>query len=215
MGKLEVPAGRVSVAFDGPDDADFLLVLAHGAGAPLGSDFMRVIAEALGERGIRVCRFNFVYMEKGKRAPDRQPVLEETYGAVLDAVRGDHATVVVGGKSLGGRIASMIVAAGAAADGLVFLGYPLHPPGRPDRIRKAHLADISQPMLFVEGTRDSFCPLDTLEEVRAELDAPTEVAVIDDGDHSLKVRKSSGRTTEEAWLEAAGAVSAWLAKTFR
>ena len=214
MGKVEAPAGRVSVVFDGPEDADVLLVLAHGAGAPLDSDFMRVIAQALGERGIRVCRFNFVYMELGKKAPDRQPVLEETYRGVLDAVRGDHATVVVGGKSLGGRIASMIVAAGAPADGLVFLGYPLHPPGRPDRIRKAHLVDISQPMLFVEGTRDSFCPLDTLDEVRAELDAPTEVAVIDDGDHSFKVRKSSGRTTEDAWLEAVDAVTGWLTETF-
>src|SRR3990170_4539839 len=108
MGKVEVPAGRVSVALDGPEDAGVLLVLAHGAGAPLGSDFMRVIAQALGERGIRVCRFNFVYMEQGKKAPDRQPVLEETYRAVLDEVRGDHRTVVVGGKSMGGRIASLI-----------------------------------------------------------------------------------------------------------
>ncbi len=214
MTKVEVPAGRVSVTFDGPGDASVLVVLAHGAGAPLGSDFMRVMAEELGERDVRVCRFNFVYMDLGKKAPDRQPVLEETYNAVLDEVRGDHETVVLGGKSLGGRIASMIVAGGAQADGLVFLGYPLHPPGRPDRIRKDHLADIKVPMLFVEGTRDPFCPLDTLEEVRAELTAPTEVAVIDGGDHSLKVRKSSGRSTAEAWLEAVDAVAGWLKKTF-
>ena len=214
MDKLEVPAGRVSVAFDGPDAADVLLVLAHGAGAPLDSDFMRVVAQAIGDGGMRVCRFNFVYMEQRKKAPDRQPVLEETYTAVLDQVRGRHKSVVVGGKSLGGRIASLIVAGGTNADGLVFLGYPLHPPGRPDRIRKEHLTDITVPMLFVEGTRDPFCPLDTLEEVRGELTAPTELVVIDDGDHSLKVRKSSGRSTEQAWLEAADAVTAWLEKKF-
>lgn len=214
MTKLEVPAGRISVAFDGPGDAPVLVILAHGAGAPLRSDFMRAIAETLGERAVRVCRFNFAYMEQGRKAPDRQPVLEETYRSVLDQVRDDHDTVVVGGKSLGGRIASLIVAAGADVDGLVFLGYPLHPPGRPDRIRKAHLADIKVPMLFVEGTRDPFCPLDTLEEVRAELPAPTEIAVIDDGDHSFKVRRSSGRSTDEAWLEAVEVVAAWLTKTF-
>ncbi len=215
MRTLEVPGGRVSVAFDGPAVSDVLIVLAHGAGAPMDSDFMRVIAGEVGQRGFRVCRFNFLYSEQQRKAPDRQAVLEDTYRAVLEAVRGHHDSVVVGGKSLGGRIASLIVAAGAPVDGLVFLGYPLHPPGRPDRIRKAHLSDISVPMLFVEGTRDPFCPLETLEEVRSELTAPTEVAVIDDGDHSFKIRKSSGRTTDEAWVEAADAVSAWVAKMFR
>ena len=174
------------------------------------SDFMATMASALGSEGFRVCRFNFLYTELGKKAPDRQPVLEETYDSVLEAVRSGHDKVVIGGKSLGGRIASMIVAQGARVDGLVFLGYPLHPPGRPERIRKTHLPDIKSPMLFVEGTRDPFCPLETLGEVRAELTAPTEVAIIDDGDHSLKVRKSSGRSTVEAWAEAAAAVSDWL-----
>jgi uncharacterized protein len=92
----------------------------------------------------------------------------------------------------------------------VFLGYPLHPPGRPDRLRVAHLADITIPMLFVEGTRDPFCPLETLEKTLAELRAPTKVAVIEDGDHSFKVRKSSGRSTTEAWAEVVDAVATWL-----
>ena len=212
MAKVDVPGGSVSIRFDGPTDADVLLVLAHGAGAAMDSEFMRVIAEAISEHDVRVCRFNFPYMERGRKVPDRQPVLEDTYRAVLGQIAPGFSSVVLGGKSLGGRIASHIVATGTTVDGLVFLGYPLHPPGRPDRIRKEHLADIEVPMLFVEGTRDSFCPLDTLEQVRAELQADTEVAVIDDGDHSLKVRKSSGRTTQDAWREAADAVVAWLAK---
>ena len=111
---------------------------------------------------------------------------------------------------MGGRIASHIVAAGTPAAGLVFHGYPLHPPGRPERIRKAHLADIKVPMLFVEGTRDPFCPLDTLESVRKELKAKTEVAVIADGDHSFKVRKSSGRDTAAAWEEVVDITAAWI-----
>ena len=212
MEKIAVPAGEVTAAFDGPQDAPVLLVLAPGAGAPLTADFMVEIAGLIAAEGIRVCRFNFVYQELGRKSPDRQPVLEETYRAVLDAVRPNSGRVVIGGKSLGGRIASMIAAQGTEVDGLVFLGYPLHPPGRPERIRKAHLPDIKAPMLFVEGTRDPFCPLATLDEVRKELTAPNEVAVIEDGDHSFKVRKSSGRSTPEAWAEAARAVTSWLGR---
>ena len=214
MAKIRLPDGDVSVAFDGPSGASTLLVLAHGAGAPMDSDFMREFAAGIAGHGYRVCRFNFLYMEQGRKAPDRQAILEETYGALLEKVAADADTVVIGGKSLGGRIASHVVATGGPGDGLVFLGYPLHPPGRPDRIRKAHLLDIEVPMLFVEGTRDPFCPLPTLEKVRAELGAPTQVAVIDGGDHSLKVPKSSGRTTPDAWREAIEAVAGWLGRTF-
>lgn len=214
MDKFQTPAGDVSALFDGPADPGLLIVLAHGAGARMDSDFMREMARALGTDGFSVCRFNFVYAELGKRAPDRQNVLEETYSAVVELLRARAETLIIGGKSLGGRIASMIAAQGAPVDGLVLLGYPLHPPGRPERIRKAHLPEIKVPMLFVEGTRDPFCPLPALEEVRAELIAPNEVHVIDDGDHSFKVRKSSGRSTADAWDEAAGAVTGWLTKTF-
>lgn len=214
MERIETPAGPVSALFDGPEEAPVTVALAHGAGAGMDSDFMRSMAAAVSAGGARVCRFNFAYMELGKKAPDRQSVLEDTYRAVVEELRPRADTLVIGGKSLGGRIASMVASQGVPVDGLVFLGYPLHPPGRPERIRKAHLPDIKVPMLFVEGTRDPFCPLETLEEVRAELTAPNAVAVIDDGDHSLKVRKSSGRSTEEAWAEAATAVTEWLRKTF-
>src|ERR687891_1961882 len=209
---IETPAGRVSALADGPPDAPGL-ILGHGAGAGIRSDFMEFVASGLAARGVRVTRFNFAYLEVGKKTPDRQPVLEDTYAAIVEHVRREDqpGRLFLGGKSLGGRIASHLVAGGLAADGLVFLGYPLHPPGRPDRLRSAHLTGISAPMLFVEGTRDPFCPLETLEAVRKGLKARTTVAVIDDGDHSFRVRKTSGRSTSEAWAEVVDAVATWLA----
>ena len=212
MPTIETPAGVITYALDGPENATSVVVLGHGAGAGLDSEFMVAMAIGLGAAGLRVCRFNFVYMERGRKPPDRQPVLEETFRAVVDEVGALHPgrDLVLGGKSMGGRIASHVAASGARADALVFLGYPLHPPGRPDRLRAVHLAEIQAPMLFVEGTRDPFCPLDTLEEVRRGLPARTDVLVVDDGDHSLKVRRSSGRTTAQAWDEAIRGVASWL-----
>lgn len=211
MTAIDTPAGRVSALADGPPDAPGL-ILGHGAGAGIRSDFMEFVASELAGRAVRVTRFNFAYIEARKKTPDRQPVLEATYGAVVEHVRREERPqrLFLGGKSLGGRIASHVVAGGLAADGLVFLGYPLHPPGRPDRLRSAHLNQISVPMLFVEGARDPFCPLETLEKVRADFTAPVEIAVIDNGDHSLRVRKSSGRSTEEAWGEAVEQVANWI-----
>lgn len=208
--KVTTTAGKLPLYQDGAGDASAVLVLGHGAGAPSKSDFMQRFATGLAGDDLRVCRFDFAYMAAGRKAPDRQPVLEQTFREVVDHVRGDAARVILGGKSMGGRIGSHIVASGYPADGLVFLGYPLHPPGRPDRIRDAHLKQIEVPMLFVEGTRDPFCPLDTLERVRRSLSADTEIVVIDDGDHSLKVRKSSGRDTAAAWQEAMEGIEAWL-----
>jgi predicted alpha/beta-hydrolase family hydrolase len=211
MTAIDTPAGRVSALADGPPDAPGL-ILGHGAGAGIRSDFMEFVASELAARAVRVMRFNFAYIEARKKTPDRQPVLEATYGAVVEHVRREERPqrLFLGGKSLGGRIASHVVAGGLAAGGLVFLGYPLHPPGRPDRLRSAHLNQISVPMLFVEGTRDPFCPLETLEKVGADFTAPVEIAVIDNGDHSLRVRKSSGRSTEEAWGEAVEQVANWI-----
>jgi predicted alpha/beta-hydrolase family hydrolase len=209
---IRTPSGEVSAVWDGPGDAHYVLVLAHGAGNDLNSSFMAHFAPGLADAGIDVCRFNFLYTERGRRTPDRTALLEETYRAVLESARAARpgAHLFIGGKSMGGRIASHLAAAGDQVDGLVFLGYPLHPPGKPEKVRVAHLGDIKVPMLFVEGTRDPFCPLETLEKVRADLVAETTVAVIDDGDHSFKVRKSSGRSTEEAWDEAVAAVADWL-----
>lgn len=199
----------------GAEDGRAVVVLAHGAGAGMRSDFMAFQAEALAAAGLLCLRFEFPYMAAGKKAPDRAAVLEETWRTVAEQAReqaGDR-RLVLGGKSMGGRIASQAVAQGAPADGLVFHGYPLHPPGRPERVRKAHLPDVKVPMLFVEGTRDPFCPLDTLHDVIAETGVDATVAVIDDGDHSFKVRASSGRTTKAAWEEVVARTTAWIDST--
>lgn len=210
---LETPAGPVSLAFDGPKNSPVRLVLAHGAGGDMTSAFMSATAGALAA-DMTVVRFNFPYAEKGGKRPDPAPVLEGAFEAVVESVRptGPNRCLVLGGKSMGGRIASQIVAGGLDCDGLVFLGYPLHPPGRPERLRDAHLANVKVPMLFVEGTRDPFCPLDTLERVRTRLLSETEVAVINGGDHSFKMRASSPRTTEEAWAEVVDSVRKWVAQ---
>ncbi|HEX2195423.1 MAG TPA: alpha/beta fold hydrolase [Actinomycetota bacterium] len=199
----------------GPAGGRAVVVLAHGAGGGMRSDFMAFQADALGEAGLLCLRFEFPYMQAGRKGPDKAAVLEDTWRAVAESAReraGDR-PLVLGGKSMGGRIASQAVAAGAPADGLVFHGYPLHPPGRPDRIRKAHLPDVKVPMLFVEGTRDPFCPLDTLRDVIAETGVDAELAVIDDGDHSFKVRASSGRPTRAAWGEVAAHTIEWIDRT--
>jgi predicted alpha/beta-hydrolase family hydrolase len=211
-GTATLAAGEVSWLADGPSDAETIVVLAHGAGSPMDSPYMEAFAEGLAAAEVRVVRFNFLYSQAGKRAPDRGPVLEQTFEGILEYVRAEWSPprLVAGGKSLGGRIASQIAARGVECDGLVFLGYPLHPPGRPDRMRDEHLYDLAVPMLFVEGTRDPFCPLPTLEKVVAGLRGPARIAVIEDGDHSLKVPKSSGRSTEGAWAEGVAAVVAWL-----
>jgi predicted alpha/beta-hydrolase family hydrolase len=210
--RIDTSGGPVSALWDGPREPGTLVVLAPGAGADLRAEFMEHFARRLSERGATVCRFNFLYSERGRKTPDRQPVLETTYREVLELALRDERPdrVVLGGKSMGGRIASHIVASGVEVDGLAFLGYPLHPPGKPERIRAAHLRDITMPMLFVAGTRDPFCPLETLDRVRKELHAPTEVFVVEGGDHSLKVRASSGRSTSRGWDDAATALADWV-----
>jgi uncharacterized protein len=208
---VETPAGTVPIVVEG-EGHSVTLVLAHGAGAGMHDPFMRNVAAAISACGITVVRFNFAYIEAGRKAPDRQQVLEETYAGVVADVRERLSPdrLFLGGKSMGGRIASYLPGRGVTCDGLVFLGYPLHPPGRPDRMRDAHLYDLEVPMLFVEGTRDPFCPLDTLADVRDRLRGPHRLLVIDDGDHSFKVRKSSGRDSDAALKEVADGVVEWL-----
>jgi len=172
------------------------LVLGHGAGAGQHSGFMVEFANALADLGIDVITFNFLYSEQRRRLPDRGPVLEECYTAVIRAVRERVDTarrrLFIGGKSMGGRIASQ-VAAGARIDlaGLVFFGYPLRPPGKPEQLRSKHLPAIRTPMLFVQGSRDAFGTPDELRPILHELAAPTELFEIEGGDHSFKVTKAS------------------------
>jgi len=200
--------------WNGSERASSVLVLAHGAGADMNHEYMAYFADKLGSADLAVVRFNFRYTDEGRRSPDKQPVLEDTYREAVQQVTDERSpsSLFIGGKSMGGRIGSHIAADGTQADGLVYLGYPLHPPGRPQRIRDAHLGDIKAPQLFVEGTRDPFCPLETLAEVIGKRRLKADVVVIDDGDHSLKVRKSSDRSTTQAWDEAIGAIATWIAR---
>ena len=183
------------------------LLLAHGAGAPMDSPFMNAIAESVAAAGIEVIRFEFEYMAKRRedgtrRGPDRAPKLIARFNEVLGLV-GPAAEVVIGGKSMGGRIASMIADEVGAA-GVVCLGYPFHPPGKPERLRTAHLETLKTPTLIVQGTRDR---LGSEEEVAAYTLSPSiELAWMADGDHSFKPRKKSGRTAEQNLEAAADAV---------
>ena len=196
---------------DGPDQAPITLVLAHGAGAPMDAPFMNTIARGVAGRGVRVVRFEFPYMAaqrlSGKRgAPDREPVLLQSWRGVVEKL-GNPAATVVGGKSLGGRIASM-VADELSAAGLVCLGYPFHPPGDPSRARVKHLAALRTPALILQGTRDSF---GRPEEVAGySLSPKIHVAWVEDGDHSFKPRVRSGRTEAQNLAYAISQVRAFI-----
>jgi predicted alpha/beta-hydrolase family hydrolase len=185
------------------------LLLAHGAGAPMDSPFMNTIAEHVAGAGIEVIRFEFEYMAKRRedgtrRGPDRAPKLIARFYEVLGLV-GPPGEVVIGGKSMGGRIASMI-ADDVGAAGVVCLGYPFHPPGKPERLRTAHLEALKTPTLIVQGTRDRLGSED--EVATYSLSPSIELAWMGDGDHSFKPRKKSGRTLEQNLEAATGAVVA-------
>ena len=196
--------------FDGPKAAKWTIALAHGAGAGMETPFMDAVAAGLAKHRIRVARFEFPYMQRrretGKnRPPDREPVLRQAW---LDVVA-DLGTerLAIGGKSMGGRMASM-VADEAGVARLVCLGYPFHPPGRPEKLRTEHLRDIQTPTLIIQGERDTF---GKREEV-AEYDLASTIRFhwLTDGDHSFKPRKASGITLEHNLDEAVEAIAAFL-----
>ncbi len=187
---IETARARVSGAWAGSGAAAAALVVAHGAGGGMDQPFLVGFTRALNDAGIATLRFNFPYAEQGRRSPDPEPALRDAWRAAFEtaAARAAGRRVVVGGKSLGGRIASMAVADGLPAAGLVFLGYPLHPPGRPERIRDEHLYRIEVPMLFLQGTADPFARLDLMEPVLARLGDRAEYHPIEGGDHSFRVK---------------------------
>ncbi len=195
--------------------APFTLVLGHGAGAPQTSEFMVDFASALAQRGISTVTFNFPYMEEGRRLPDRAPILEACFRAVVEAVRArdvaGQSRLVIGGKSLGGRMASHVAAAGLdGLAGLVFLGYPLHPPGQPEKLRAAHLARIREPMLFVQGARDAFGTPEELAPILAPLGRSVRVQVVADGDHSFKVPKRGPVSQPQVFAQLQDEIARWL-----
>ena len=200
-----------TLLFDGPDGGSPILVLAHGAGAPMDSPFMTGVTERLAAMGHRVARFEFPYMarrraEGTKRPPDRQPILLDSWRKVIGHLGGAE-NVVIGGKSMGGRMASLI-AAEMPVRGLLCLGYPFHPPGKPAKTRTEHLAALDVPGLILQGTRD---PFGRPDEIAAyQLSDRTTVHWIEDGDHDLKPRKSSGRDHAAALDEIAEVASGFL-----
>jgi uncharacterized protein len=201
------------------DRAGVTVVLGHGAGSSQASGFMRMFANGLAARGLDVMTFNFVYMEQGRSVPDQRHKLESCFCAVIETAlkhkKLKNNQVVLGGKSMGGRIASQVM---AGADctfknevvGLVFLGYPLHPPGQPTKLRVEHLEHIKKPMLFVQGTRD---PLGTPDEIKPfvkDLRPAGTFHVIEGGDHSFKSPKKFGLSPDQIFEGAMDEIDRWV-----
>ncbi|HET6267871.1 MAG TPA: alpha/beta family hydrolase [Acidobacteriota bacterium] len=182
------------------------VILAHGAGASMDTPFMTFFNEAFAKAGYPSFKFNFPYMEAGKKRPDPQPVLVGCYRRAIELVGGD---VVIGGKSMGGRIASY-VGNDPTVQGLLFLGYPLHPPGRPDQLRDQHLYEITKPMFFASGTRDPFAELALLDRVLRKIGKYVTSYSIPDGGHSFEVPKKSGKSAAEIQQAVVDAALKWL-----
>ena len=192
---LEAGAATTALVYQAGDPKiGAALILGHGAGAGQQSAFMIDFSRALSALGLDTVTFNFPYIEQGRRIPDRGPILEACYRAVIDRTRADIASanqfVFIGGKSMGGRIATQVAAADPSLPigGLILLGYPLHPPGKPAERRDKHLPAIGRPMLFVQGSRDAFGTPAQLTTVVATLQPAAVVRVVEDGDHSFKLR---------------------------
>lgn len=207
-----------SFLFDGPEEARTTILLGHGAGAPMDSASMNATAKALAAAGFRVARFEFGYMAArrsgARNPPPRAETLNPEFIAAVDALGSTAGPLVIGGKSMGGRVASMVadeLYAASRIAGLLCLGYPFHPPGRPTQLRTKHLADIRTPTLIVQGTRDEF---GTREEVPGyALSKAIEILWLEDGDHDLKPRKSiSGFSTADHLKTMADSVSAWVTR---
>jgi len=205
---------RVSGLLMRPPGARWLYVLAHGAGAGMRHPFLEAIAQRLAERDIATLRYQFPYMEQRARRPDPPALAAAAVrAAVMEAARAAPGLpLVAGGKSFGGRMTSTAQASEPlpAVRGLVFLGFPLHPPGRPGNERAEHLARVQVPMLFLQGTRDDFADLKLLRPVVKRLGTRATLHLVDGGDHSFRVLKRSGRTDADVMGELVGAIVEWM-----
>ncbi|AMJ62999.1 alpha/beta hydrolase family protein [Bosea sp. PAMC 26642] len=205
----------MNVLFDGPERAPITVMLAHGAGAPMDSGTLTATAETLGGAGLRVARFEFDYMAgrrtgAGRKPPPRAEKLNPQYIAAVDAL-GATGSLIIGGKSMGGRVASMVadeLFAAGRIRGLLCLGYPFHPPAKPEQVRTKHLAELSTPTFIVQGTRDAFGTRDDVSGY--QLSSAIDILWLEDGDHDLKPRKSiSGLSAADHLKTMAEEVSAW------
>jgi predicted alpha/beta-hydrolase family hydrolase len=207
--RIQLPWGGsvAAVAAEPEAEGETVFLYAPGAGSNLHDPFGRFICRDLAARGVRAIRFQFPYQEAVRRAPDRPAVLEDTWRAAIEQLRG--ARTFAGGRSMGGRIASQVVAQGVPVAGLVLFAYPLHPPGKPERRRDEHLAAITVPVLFCSGTNDAFASPEELAQAAALL-RRSSVHFLAGADHGFNMPKASGRTREDVWGEAADAMWRWL-----
>ena len=207
-GKISAPSRQQATEGTG-------VVLAHGAGNDMDHPLLVSLSQGLVEAGYVTLRFNFLYREMGRRAPDAQNTLVHTWQAVYQFFN-EHPTygtntIVAAGKSMGGRVASQMVADGLLpASRIIFLGYPLHPPGRKEKLRDAHLYRIKIPMLFFVGTRDRLCDLHQLNGVLRRLKAPWDLEIIEGGDHSFRLPKSAVTTQQQAFTQISAKLLEWF-----
>jgi uncharacterized protein len=206
-------AGDVSAVLVRPAKPRWLLVLAHGAGAGMRHPFLGALAHELSAVGVATFRYQFPYMEQRRRAPDRPPVLTATVTAAVRAAQqtAPGLPLIAGGKSMGGRMTSTAASQEPLDQvrGLVFFGFPLHPPNQPGTKRADHLAKVTVPMLFLQGTRDTFADLALLRPVCAKLTPQPTLHIIESADHSFHVLKSSGKTDAEILRELAQTTATW------
>lgn len=208
-------AASVSALLMRPPGARACVVLAHGAGAGMTHPFMEAVAAGLAERDLATLRYQFPYIERGSKRPDTPAIAHATVRAAMDEAARccPGLPLVAGGKSFGARMTSQAqaIAPLSGVRGLVFLGFPLHPAGKPSIDRAAHLADVKIPMLFLQGTRDTLAELKLLEPVVKSLGKKATLYIVDGGDHSFHVLARSGRKDADAMTEICDAMAAWIA----
>ena len=213
--KVQVGDVETSAVFEPTSAGNYagVFVCAHGAGEGMSGRGVLAAAAQMRTRGLDVVRFNFLYKERGSGRPDPMPQLQDCFSAVVDRVRAERSPtrLVIGGRSMGGRAASMMAARGYACDGLLLLAYPLHPDGQPEKLRDAHLPDIAIPTLALSGTRDALCRRDLMETVMKRVRPSFRLHWLEGADHSWHVLKSSGRADADVLDEAGRVTEEWLA----
>ena len=216
---IPVGAATTSAVFEPATDggSGALFICAHGAGGNMNDRGTLAAAKTLRGRGFDVARFNFLYKERGSGRPDAMPLLKTTFAAAVDHARRELAPqrLVIGGRSMGGRAASMLAAEGFAAEGLLLLAYPLHPEGKPEQLRDAHLPSIAMPTLCINGTRDALCRRDLMEQVLTRVQPTFTMHWLDGADHSFHVLRSSGRNDAAVLDEVGEVTERWLRAALR
>lgn len=210
--RVVVDGDATTALYEPAHDEQAVFVCAHGAGGHMRDRSMESLAAALRDRGLSIVRFNFLYKEHGSRRPDPLPLLKKCMSAIIGHARTllGPRRLIVGGRSLGGRVASMLVADGLPCDGLLLFAYPLHPAGKPEKLRDAHLPEVRVPVLCFNGTRDTLCTPALMDQVITRLDRNWTMHWLEGADHSFHVLKRSGTTNEQVLEETGDATARWL-----